>query len=370
MLNEYIESELFQKTIQRITFRNKIPLSELYYFTHMKNLITEPDKTNVVYAKQEYRNYEKKYGRLLKRLCDCRKITINNQDKSAPKASLYVSKPKVYDEFLLNSQIRLYNEPSKMIMYDPIENIHPIAKIANAATIDNISPSYDMIAKVFPYYPDDSRDGINFIEYILLINMYDIHYRSLITVNKIPKNDKDKTLVQDMVDYLTAIITNPKIYHIYIHMFYDELYDTAQDMYFNRAEFYTREILLPEKYRKRVDWQKAHKAYYSMISTNDAMEYENSQKYRLTNPSIGYECYINQRKISEFETIRYILGTILPITYHIAISNESNIPYPRDSRLYLLSRDYADIIKSYIDIVIEEAIEILNKVYTTNSSLS
>ena len=152
-------------------------------------------------------------------------------------------------------------------------------------------------------------------------------------------------------------------------MFYDELYDTAQDMYFNRAEFYTREILLPEKYRKRVDWQKAHKAYYSMISTNGAMEYENSQKYRLTNPSIGYECYINQRKISEFETIRYILGTILPITYHIAISNESNIPYPRDSRLYLLSRDYADIIKSYIDIVIEEAIEILNKVYTNNSSL-
>jgi hypothetical protein len=157
MSDHDIEIDIFRSTIQKLTFTNCISQSDLCALACIYDYYSVEKE----YPTQDNDKYKKLFWRLLKRLC-VEKISDSSNEK-------LFEPPKIYDKYLLDSQIRLYNNLSKNVNYEPIEKIMSISRIKNIVTLTGENPDYEDIARVFPYYPEEKRDGVNFLECILLL---------------------------------------------------------------------------------------------------------------------------------------------------------------------------------------------------------
>ena len=247
LLKNSTELDLFQTVIQRLTFTYCITLTELCDLTYQGKEMNDSDVWLYSYLPpEEYVNHMKRYGRILQKLC-CEE----NVDNSA---KALVNKEKIYDEVLLEHQKELYNEVAELVGYMPIDVMLPISLMEEALSSDDANLNYETIVKYYPYYHKEKRNGINFIEFILLINIYStVQKRGLYTLNKPVLSIKDKETAEKMVYKITQNMKKKEMFELYVHAFFDVLESVCNGIHNASAETNIREFWLPQRLKGRKD---------------------------------------------------------------------------------------------------------------------
>ena len=111
--NNYIESKILKTIIRKATFTYCFSLHDLYYFTYIYN--NEPKD----YIPYDAEKTFKRYARILNRLC------LEECDDGCVYPKDFIGKKKIYDDYMLDSQIELYNILSEFGEYIPIDGILP-----------------------------------------------------------------------------------------------------------------------------------------------------------------------------------------------------------------------------------------------------
>ena len=192
MLDTGIEKKLFWQAIRELTFTPAISLPVLYE-SSAENKVGRKYYDEIKAENTQYIIESKRHKRLFKVFC-CEHI----EDKPL---SVLVTLPKVYDEQLSFERISLFNQMAQLLGFNAIRDDSPsLSSLLEAAKLDggNAENINDEIKKLYPYYYPGKRDGVDFIEYIFLLNVsLTTHNRTigmldrhLIAHNKDEKIDK------------------------------------------------------------------------------------------------------------------------------------------------------------------------------------
>ena len=360
MLDSHIEKEIFRKTFQRLTFTPCIQIYTLCDLAFSKEFFddcgVEPTENVSI---DDCVRYRRRYKRILQRLCIEKDLDL--------KAVELLAKPKIYDKFMLESQIRLYNEFAETIGYAPIKNILPIPLIKDAAFLDGATPDYDTIAKHYPYYPFEDRNGANLIECILLLTIrFTLQKRGLDTLNKKVETTKDRRRVVKMVNDLIANMKSEKMFSLYVHIVYDILEETIEPIYRQREDKSLRLVWLPDNLKGRKDAVSAFESYRNKVFHARQVEYTSWQlndKILSENTPETSEAY---NSIFDFYTIDAIALELLPLTFHALMGSKKIEQIYENENMKKIAREYAQVIRKFINQAIAETESILNKLYIEN----
>lgn len=215
MFDNYEEKDLFWKVINELTFRPAIKISELYesmaeqienrprYDVYGKLLLNSDEKSNAY----------KRIKRLLPLF-----INYENNVQTVDNQMLM---PKLYDPILFDRQLHLYNWMAKKYNGELIETVLPPSLIKEAAYMDNAMPNLGEIIKYFPYYSEKKEKELNFLEYILLLNIAEVtQYRTQGLLKKLLEDPKDKDRVEKWITSVNENLSKPKMYLTYVDTFF------------------------------------------------------------------------------------------------------------------------------------------------------
>lgn len=358
MTNHYIELEWFRTTIQRLTFAYQLPLTTLYEFSFR---CKRPDYAEIVgLPPEENTTGFKRYGRILERVC------TKTYSKNTP--TFLLSKPKIYDDFLFECQKKIYNASSNVIGYQPIEKVLPISLIKSAVVLDNANPDYDTIAKEYPYYIPEKRDGVTFLEFVLFLN-FDlvVNRRALKTINNPLIDTNSEKLAQKMVDKMIRNLWTSEMFEIYVHAFFDVLDMVEYKLKNPLAEQNVKEIWLPQYYLQRKDCFRALKTHIAEEKKHKSKKYDRTQIDNIVSKGNAYEIMRIDNILDNYGALEYI-GIIFAMAFQMLLKNEEEIKDFEGTKEYVLAKEYANIIKEYIYNTINEVETILNRIYIDNDS--
>ena len=356
-----IMKEIFQTTIQKLTFTGCVSLPDLCYEGYRYEY--EQDLANGAigelpegFPTEEYIKSNRRLRRIFNRLCK------ETYTKSG--AEFLNDKPKIYDTFMLESQIKLYNSTAEMAGYKHIENMISISQMKEMACCDGVTPAYDVIVKYYPYYPEDKRKGVNFIEFVMLLNIYvNLHGRSLFTLNNLSQSKTDKEQVKTMVDRLIATMNSPKMYNIYVCEFFDVLASVIDKINQKKTEDCIRTIWLPKHLKNRKDAFRAMQRHQADKLNFRVKNYEENQVDKIiATGSVdeqrkAYEC------LTDYAVIDYLSNDIFPAIWDIFTGTDDKKITVKDIRKWLLACIYAKTINQYIETALTETELILRKAY-------
>lgn len=255
MLNNDIEIEVWRRTIQRLTFTNCISLYTLCDLAFAKEYFDKyGEEIEGGVVGDDYIANERKYGNIFKRLCIDKDLDLTFKELFA--------QPKVYDQYILRSQVNLYNVLAPKVSYLPIYAVFPFHMLEEVSFLDDIT-------KTFPYYPDKNRDGCNFIECILLLTIrLTLRGRSLFTLDKKPESNYDKKRTINMVNKLVANMKSERMLKLYVCTFFDIFEEIAYKKHLEIAEKSLRLAWLPDSLKNRVDVFDSFERYKKDSSKN------------------------------------------------------------------------------------------------------
>lgn len=376
MLNSGIELDLFQTLIQRITFTPCIPLMTLCEFSYrfeMNDTLDNPqsllDKEDCDTIWAEYNRAHKRYKRIIKRLSV---KTIEGE--------IYHKIPKIYDEFMFERQVEIYNSFADIIGYNPIEKILPISLIRSAAFLDDAQPDYEIIAKYYPYFlpeqmpnnRDEKKrqyfDGINFFEFILLLNLdLNVHSRSLNTLTNHLNTNARKKRAKKMADEVIDSIKSEKMFKAYLYTFYDVFEKLINEKHNKNAEGYIQIAWLPEKYKKQMNKFKALETHLKDKDKVLPGTYEKNQLENIIKRENAYEQMMTFRKMIDYYGIETIGEEIMPLTWGI-LFQLGDLEQFKGTLEYIWAEEYAQIIKNYINDIILDVKSFIEFMYIDNNS--
>lgn len=355
-----IEIELFRTTIQRLTFAYCIPLYDLCDLAYAKEFLDENGvEPQGGVLGSEYTSNARRYSRILKRLCIKRRPGIT--------FSKFFAEPKIYDQFMLESQVQLYNEPAELVGYTPIRKILSVSQIKKKTFYYNPSTAYDSIVEEYPYFLAEKRTGASFIECILLLNMQlTLSQGDLYVLDKKIESYYDKKRVKDMVKELIKNMNSPKMFRWYVYVFFDVFEELVNKKHNEKAEESIRYAWLPKELKYRKDVFAAFERYKKKVFRKllkDLDEIEVQYNMVMEN-SINTPETI--QTMFDYSVVECMGCELLPRALSILLGGTVDIYIPPDPQMDKLAGEYAEIIKKYIDKAISEAANILNKTYAEN----
>lgn len=342
---------IFQEAIQRLIFAPCISLLELKTSSIEMELGINQHYNTLEYREKLYENERahKRYDNLLKRL-----VTVECANKSATEL---LALPKRYDEKVRERQIELYNYAAAGIGFQKITNILSNSFIKKAAYLDEESPDKKVLARLFPYYNDDERIGVNFIEYIILGNIYlTTHSRSLFILNKAitTKNDRDRA--EQWIAKVSDNMADPKMYKFYINAFFDIFYDVLIPEHLTAAEAYIRTAWLPEHYKYRKD---------AFIAAEKHRKYQLDRMGDKNTPELMFALQ-KMDAVNNLEFLQYriipLVGNLMIFDWKKAIGSNKNTSFDYSDvsdQERITANDYKNLIGSFIDQAIKEAQNVL-----------
>lgn len=325
MFGSAIEKEIFRKSVREITFTPCITLPVVYDSTSENKLGRA--EFDILKDNSKYISERKRHERLLKTLL------ITNINQNIP-ASQLITMPKIYDAVLKKKRIVLYNHVAQRLDFPTIDVNSPSSEImGQIATIDNRHPAYETIIEYYPQYCTDKRTGVDFIEYILLLNIsLTTKSRSLTMLQKLLKQPDNIEQINMWINRVRQSIYSTSVYMSYVDTFFSSFrYITAKK--YNDAILILRdEYDEPESRNADVD-------YYTYMETN-----------------------ANMSELIE------IHSKIIPTAWRLMNCNNENNPYKQKDLRWLETMDetikskaneYVVEVRSFIDKATEEAEAIL-----------
>lgn len=360
-LDTDIEKDLFQRTFQRLTFAYSIALPDLCRYTKWYKYMVSSEE-DAEFFDDDYSKFNFGYARLLRRMC--------TEGHPMSRGRKYVDKNKIYDSFLMDGQVMVYNAMARVTGFPAIEKVLPNSLIKDAATLDGATLDYSMIAKHYPYYNDNEREGFDFLEFILLINLYSsVQYRSLNVLEWNTQKGRELTLKQKKILEKTVkkvieTMNKQEMYSVYVFAVLDSLDYFMCEKYNKEAESYIRTVVLPERLKNRKD---AFRAFATHIKDEIKMyvdEYEKNQIDNITKTGTAIEVLKMKEAISQYTKLEYVDSKILPLVVAILLNKEIDLEDIEEYKdEYEMAKKYANIIKMYIDKSVLEAENILKKLY-------
>lgn len=368
LLNHYIELEIFRKTIQKLSFAYPLPLTTLYEFSFRHK---RPEKCcEKDLPSEENTNGFKRYGRIFEKIC------TKTYSKNIP--TFLVTKTKIYDKFLFESQKNIYNSIADVVGYKPITKILPKALIKSAAFLDGATPNYDVIAKEYPYYTPDKRNGVGFLEFILLLNIdLIINKRALKVLNNPIIDAKSENLAKRSVDKIIKNLRTRAMFETYVHAFLDVLEEVCAEIHDPLAEECVKKVWLTEQYQDRKNVFTALRTFlkkrgYLTKKWDEEKGYvENDDFVHETVDNVDKVSDINEKMriyklIDDYAIIHDIDTNFLPLTVRILFQEENQ--EIEKTYAYTIAEEYANIIKEYICNSINEVEKILRYLYIDDIS--
>ena len=252
-----IEKEVFRKTIRELTFTPFIKLPVIYE-SSSENKLGRKEYDGIT-DNSEYVNERKRHERLLETL-------LKNKDTKKVPISQLITMPKVYDDILKQKRIHLYNYVAERLDFPSIDIHSPsVESLTQIAIIDSSHPNYETIIEYYPQYCTDTRNGVDFIEYILLLNIsLTTQSRTLTMLQKLLNNPQNDNQINEWIDRVTKSIHSPSVYTSLVDTFFSNfLYITAKK--YNEAIIILREDYgNPESRNADID-------YYAYVETNAIM---------------------------------------------------------------------------------------------------
>lgn len=221
MFDTEIEKELFWQVFRELTFTPIISLPVLYE-SSAENKIgrTHYDKIKNEKMNDEYIIESKRHKRLFKVLC-CG--DVNNDP-----ISKLITMPKVYDKQLECERISLFNYMSQYLGYSKIKKGSPsLESLIEAAKLDGGDPkaTNETIIKLYPYYYGEAKNGVDFVEYIFLMNIsLTTHNRTLGMLDRLIQKPDDKTKINTWIQKVIDSIKSSSSYESYVDTFFSIFY--------------------------------------------------------------------------------------------------------------------------------------------------
>lgn len=217
-----LEKEIFRKTFRELTFTPFIRLPVVFESSSENKLGRE--EYNQIRDNSYYVNERKRHIRIIK--------TFLKDDliEDIPLSQL-IEQTKIYSTALEQAQINLYNHVAERLDFPSISSYSPSSKsLRQMEKIGNSHPSYESIIKYYPQYCIDSNTGVDYIEYILLLNIFlTTKSRTLTMLQKLLKNPQDDVKINKWIESVRKNIYSPETYLSYVDTFFSNfLYTTAK----------------------------------------------------------------------------------------------------------------------------------------------
>ena len=307
MIKEEFEIDMFQKIIQKLTFTPAISLAdlikssieldlgrELFY-----NIIDNPDEFEHYQLSNETSKSRERYINILSRM-----VLDTNGEQSPTTLLTY---PKIYSDKLKERQFYLYNDIAEKVGFSKIRHILPINMMKYLCVLDGIDLSKkmdDIVYKYYPYFFGGDFKGVTFIEYVLLLNIYQhTKHRTLFLLNKSSKSRKDIERDNAWKDAIIANINSPHIYKVYIDTFFEVFYNTFCKDYSTISEECIRTVWLPEEYKK------TRNAFVAVE------KYGELQLDKIIDSGNWYEQNRAFELICDTQALEYLLSKLLPTVW-------------------------------------------------------
>ena len=222
MFDTEIEKELFWQVIRELTFTPVITLPVLCESLSENTLGREIyDALRMDKTSTEYTNEFKRLQRLFR-------LLVRDLGTKKLKPSELITMSKIYDDVLCTKRRSLYNHMANQLKFDCIREDAPtVKKLKMAAKIDNINDDLkeiDAIAKFYPHYYAGERNGFDYIEYILLMNIsITTHHRTLGLFERLLKEPNQKNIEQ-WIQKVSDSMRSSSAYMSYIDTFFSIFY--------------------------------------------------------------------------------------------------------------------------------------------------
>lgn len=299
MIEEKNEIDIFQKVIQRLTFTPEIVMSDLAKSgieleigrEKFDKILLNPNDIYEYDLKYEIAKSRERYINILSRLA----IDTNVEKNLTELFPCH----KVYSDKLKERQLCLYNDMAKKVGFSQIRHIIPIELMKEICVLDGVDLNKginDVVYKYYLYFFGGKINGVTFIEYILLLNIYRcVGYRTLFMLNKNSKSSKDIKICQDLKEYINSNISSPEFYRVYIDTFFEVFYYIFKTEYNENSKEYIRTLWLPDEYRERknvFDVVKKHGEYQGYkINAENWYEYDKTNRLIDTSQMLEYLLY-------------------------------------------------------------------------------
>ena len=215
MFNNEVEKEVFWRVIGDLTFRPAVRIFELYESMAEQ----KPDRIRYDPLGKLTLDLEEKSS-AYKRIHRLLPLFIPNEG-TARSVESQLSMHRIYREVLFERQLHLYNWMAKRYAGQPIDTVLPIPLIKDAAYLDGAKPSLDEIVKYYPYYFEEDEKGIDFLEYMLLLNIAEVtQYRTQGLLKRLLENPKDKDRIKQWIASVKESLSSPKMYLAYVDTFF------------------------------------------------------------------------------------------------------------------------------------------------------
>ena len=242
--------------------------------------------------------------------------------------------PKIYDAILKEKRLDLYNHVAQRLAFPTIDVNSPSSEIlCKIATIDNRHPAYETIIEYYPQYCTDKRTGVDFIEYILLLNIsLTTKSRSLTMLQNLLKQPDNIKQINMWINRVKQSMHSSSVYMSYVDTFFSSLWYITAKKYNDAIIILRDEYDEPESRNSDVD-------YYTYIETN-----------------------ANMPELME------IHDKVIPAAWRLMNCNNESNPYRQkdlwwldtiDETIKSKANEYVVEIRSFIDKATEEAEAIL-----------
>ena len=217
-----LEKEIFRKTFRELTFTPFIRLPIVFESSSENKLGRE--EYDQIRDNSYYVNERKRHARIIKTLLK------DDLIEDIPLSQL-IEHTKIYSAALEQAKTNLYNHVAERLDFPSISSYSPSSKsLRQMETIDSSHPSSESIIQYYPQYCIDSNTGVDFIEYILLLNIsLTTKSRTLTMLQKLLKNPQDDVKINKWIESVRKSIYSPETYLSYVDTFFSNfLYTTAK----------------------------------------------------------------------------------------------------------------------------------------------
>ena len=356
------EKDILQTIVQKLTFAPSISLYKMARIAIENEMGKEKFDEAIDEVKGKEVEFQTDFNRAYRRfniILSCFIDRKNSASKDDPSDSKPVRKAKIYDRKIKEKQIAVYDNIAKKVgfpvaekagfpllegiaSFDLIRHICSLdkepcptmglkhGKCPNCPNCENCnnkekckkcevceprdscaqcdisSLAYDNIdvdalAKYAPYYYHGERDGVDFVEHIILQAIYSTRFhRDIVKLNKILSSGSDEDSVNEWLAPVVEKIESVEMYEICIDTFFDFFFDYVSDKYEALSDEYIRLLLLPEEYSKRKNAFTAVEKY----EENQLQKIINSEDWR--NVDRAFNLW------NDTDTTQYLLFQIMP----------------------------------------------------------
>lgn len=329
MFNNEQERKVFFKTIRELTFIPSISTKVLGDSVSENRLGRENFDVEVLSQKSSHK-YIDEYKRN-QRLFEI--LSKSNSEKE--QVSNLIQKDKIYDDVLKNKQISLYNYMADKIGLRNLGDNPPSIKVlSETAQMDGGDPDDPIISEFYPYYYRGERDGVDFIEYILLLNI------SLITRSRTQtffanqlKKPSDEKGIHRWIKRVSTSMHSEALYMSYVDTFFSTFYYVSSRQFNDNL-----------------------KCWQSLIGNEDEQLRYYYQYQRLFERMDG-EPHIREMQTNIMPVIWCMLNA--DNTYNYKSEADKRWLEYQDKKILDIAKIYVSIIRDYINQAILEAESIL-----------